>query len=303
MEYKDYYRILGVARDAALEDIKQAYRRAARKYHPDVSKEANAEARFKEVNEAYEVLKDPDKRAAYDRLGSDWQAGEEFRVPPEWAQGFAGGQFSDFFDSLFGGRFGRGGARGGFSMPGEDQHATIDIDLEESYRGATRTLQLTIPRHDERGGVATASRSLKVKIPAGVTAGQRIRVPHQGAPGVGGGPAGDLYLEVRIRPHRLFKTQGKDVYLELPLAPWEAALGTALQIPTLGGPVELKIPGNSQSGRKMRLKGRGLPGTPSGDQYVVVSVHTPPAHEERSRDFYRRMAQEFPFDPRAGLGF
>lgn len=301
MQYKDYYKILGVARDASQADIKKAYRKLAHKYHPDVSKEPDAEARFKEINEAYEVLGDPEKRKAYDRLGADWKAGQEFRPPPDWEQvfggaGFGGGMggFSEFFETLFGGGFARAGRGtsgfGGFRARGRDQHASIQVDLDDLYHGAVKTVRL--------GG----GRSLQVRIPAGITEGQKIRLSGQGAPGVGGGPNGDLYLKVKLRPHAWYRLEGRDVYLDLPLAPWEAALGATVQVPTLGGKVEMKIPAGAKSGAKLRLKGRGLPGNPPGDQYVVLQIVTPPADTAEAREFYERMRKALPFDPRAHLG-
>lgn len=298
-EYKDYYQIMGVARDVSPDELKRVYRRLARKYHPDVSKEANAEARFKEVQEAYEVLKDPEKRAAYDQLGSNWRQGQEFRPPPDWGQNFefSGAQFgeeggfSDFFSSLFGQRAGGGRARGGargFAMAGDDQVASIEIDLEDSFGGSSKTIELK-------------GRTLKLTIPAGITEGQRIRLAGQGSPGHGGGPAGDLYLEVKFREHRLFKAEGRDVTLTLPIAPWEAALGATVATPTLAGPVDLRIPPNAKSGQRLRLKGRGLPGATPGDQYVALKIVLPPADSPQARELYERMQRELPFDPRAEL--
>lgn len=313
MEFKDYYKIMGVSRDASAEEIKRAYRKLARKYHPDVSKEPDAEARFKEINEAYEVLKDPKKRAAYDQLGTRWKAGEEFRPPPDWNVGgfdfggFEGGptHFSDFFEALFGGAspFGaRRGPRQGFRMRGENEYAKLQISLEEAYRGATRTITLQIPEPDAQGRLVLRTRTLQVRIPAGVTQGQQIRLAGQGAPGIGGGPAGDLFLEVELLPHPLFRLEGRDVYLDLPVTPWEAALGATVSVPTLGGTVDMKIPAGSQSGQKLRLRGRGLPGRSPGDQYVVLQIMTPPAHSEAAKDLYRRMAREMPFNPRSKFG-
>ena len=300
MEYKDYYKILGVERSVSQDELKKAYRRLARKYHPDVSKEKDAETRFKEVNEAYEVLKDSEKRQAYDQLGANWKAGQDFRPPPGWEQsvhfnaggmGAGTGGFSDFFESLFGGGFRRGTGRTGgvFRSKGTDQYASIRLGLGDAYHGGSKTVRLA-------GGKA-----LQVKIPRGVSDGKQIRLAGQGAPGTGGAPSGDLYLKVNIEPHAYFKLDGKDILLELPVAPWEAALGASIKVPTLGGRVELKVPPGSQSGAKLRLKGRGLPGNPPGDQYVVVQIATPPASTEAERDFYERMQKELPFDPRAHL--
>lgn len=308
MEYKDYYKVLAVDKSASLEDIKKSYRKLARKYHPDVSKEANAEEKFKEVREAYEVLKDAEKRKAYDQMGS-YNSGEPFNPPPGWEfqqQGsadFDASQFSDFFSSLF-------GQQGGFQthrhprgpLPGEDQHAKIDINLSDAYYGTTCNLNLQAEEiNPETGRVHTKTRNLKVKIPAGITTGQQIRLSGQGAPGMNGGPAGDLYLAVSIRADRLFNVEAKDIYLSLAVAPWEAALGATISTPTLGGKVDLKIPPNSQSGQKLRLKGRGLPGNPAGDQYVLLKIVVPPAHTDEQRELYKKMAEIMPFNPRADL--
>jgi curved DNA-binding protein len=303
MQYKDYYKILGVPRDAAADDIKKAYRRLARKYHPDVSREPQAEERFKELTEAYEVLRDPGKRNAYDQLGNHWQAGQEFRPPPGWRQGArfqSGGfrghaDFSDFFESLFGGL--GDGWRGFQQARGDDQHSRIEITLEEAYHGTRRTLQLRVPAADAGAGRGVQDKSLNVRIPPGVSDGQKIRLAGQGAPGPGG--SGDLYLEVTIKPHPLYQIQGRDLSLDLPLAPWEAALGTRVEIPTLGGKVSLNIPADTQSGQKLRLKGRGLPGTPPGDQYVVTRLVNPPADSDAARALFRRMAEALGFDPRS----
>lgn len=315
MKYQDYYQTLGVARDASAEDIKKAYRRLARKYHPDVSKEPGAEERFKEVAEAYEVLRDPEKRAAYDQLGGNWQAGQEFRPPPGWqsgtkrprrpADGFSGADFSDFFESLFGNLHGRGGfagAHSGFnsgfkSTTGQDQTVPLEISLEEAYQGGQRALQLQTPEKDGSGRVAT--RTLNVKIPAGVVNGQKIRLAGQGGAGGSGGLNGDLYLEMKIKPHPLYTVQDRDIFVELPLTPWEAALGGKVEAPTLGGSVTLNIPANARNGQKLRLRGRGLPGQSSGDQFVVLRIVNPPVNTEAARALFQRMAQELPFDPRA----
>jgi curved DNA-binding protein len=312
VEFKDYYAIMGVARDATEDEIKRAYRKLARKYHPDVSKEPQAEDRFKELGEAYEVLKDPEKRAAYDRLGANWKSGQEFRPPPDWDTGyeFRGGEFrpgdsaafSDFFESLFG-RGGFQGAREGgahFNARGEDHHARFLIDLEDAFAGATRAITLHAPEIDGQGRVHTRERTLNVRIPKGIKPGQRIRLAGQGAPGARG-TSGDLYLEVSIKPHRLYRIEGQDLYLDLPVAPWEAALGATVKVPTPGGTVDLTIPPSSSSDRKLRLRGRGLPGEPPGDLYAVLKVVLPPASTESAKALYKEMEQQLRFDPRAGL--
>jgi curved DNA-binding protein len=325
MEYRDYYQTLGVARTATADEIKKAYRRLARKYHPDVSKEADAEQKFKAMQEAYEVLKDPEKRAAYDQLGSEWKSGQQFRPPPDWGSGFefrgrprhggarneeefeAAEGFSDFFSALFGrGGFGAAGDGGPFSTAGRqrsgrDHHARVDIDLEETYRGATRTLELKRPELKPDGTLELKTHKVRVTIPQGVTDGQLIRLAGQGEAPAGGGRAGDLYLGVHIRPHRLFQLVGRDVTLTLPIAPWEAALGATVKVPTLGGTVEMHIPTSAQSGQKLRLRGRGLPGQTPGDQYVQLKVVVPAANTPAARALYEQMRQQLAFDPRADL--
>lgn len=324
MEFKDYYKIMGVPRDASQDEIKRAYRKLARKYHPDVSKEPQAEVRFKELGEAYEVLKDPEKRVAYDRLGTNWKANQEFRPPPDWdagfefsQQGFGGAdasQFSDFFESLFGRGFRAEHARHGgetrgargnafFHAPGEDRYAKIMIDLEDSYLGATRAISLQVPEVDAQGRVSTREHKLNVAIPRGIRARQYIRLAGKGAPGHGQGKAGDLYLEIEFRPHPIYRVDESDVYLDLPVAPWEAALGATVTAPTPEGMIELKIPADSTTGRKLRLKGRGIPGKTPGDLYAVLRIVPPPATDEREKAFYRNMAEQFKsFNPRAKLG-
>ena len=314
MEFKDYYKTMGVARDATQDEIKRAYRKLARKYHPDVSKEADAETRFKEIGEAYEVLKDPEKRAAYDQLGADWKAGQEFHAPPDWDAGFefrGGGftgsdasAFSDFFESLFGRGFqGTPHARQtGFRTRGEDHHAKVLVDIEDAWHGATRQISLQVPEVDAQGRLHTRERVLNVRIPAGIRQGQHIRLAGQGAPGLGAGPAGDLYLEIEFRPHPFYRVDGKDMYLELPVAPWEAALGATAKVPTPAGIVDLKIPPGSGRGRKLRLKGRGIPARPPGDLYVVLKIALPAADSAAAQALYRKMEQELAFNPRAHLG-
>lgn len=313
MEFKDYYAIMGVARDATQDEIKRAYRKLARKYHPDVSKEPDAEQRFKEVGEAYEVLKDPEKRAAYDRLGSGYEAGQDFRPPPDWNQGFefhGGGftqadaaQFSDFFETLFGRGFTPHGAgRAEFRARGEDTYAKVLIDLEDAYRGATRSLTLKHTELDAGGRPRLQTRTLNVRIPKGVRQGQHIRLSKQGGAGIGQGEPGDLYLEVAFRPHALYRVEGADVFLDLPVAPWEAALGAAVKVPTPTGTVDLKIPAGSSGGRKLRLKGRGIPARQPGDLYVELRVALPPADSAAAKAAYRELEKALHFNPRAHLG-
>jgi len=311
LEFKDYYQILGIARDATAEDIRKAFRRQARKYHPDLSKEPDAEARMKEVNEAFAVLSDPEKRAAYDQVGSSYHAGQEFRPPPDWDElfafsghGFSGADaagFSDFFSELFGTRMGRhAGGHAHLRARGEDQHAKIMLDLEDAYHGAKRMVTLRVPRSDERGRALLAEHTLEVRIPRGVREGQLIRLAGRGNPGVGGGEPGDLYLEVQFKPHPRYRVEGGDVYATLPVAPWEAALGATVKAPVPDGAVEVRIPEGSQSGRKLRLKGRGIPGATPGDLYLVTEVVLPPANTPRARALYESMARELAFNPRRG---
>jgi curved DNA-binding protein len=306
MQFRDYYEVVGVPRDATAEDIKRAYRRLARKYHPDVSKEADAEERFKELGEAYEVLKDPEKRAAYDQLGSRWKEGQEFKPPPDWDFHFEGepgsAAFSDFFESLFGGATRPHGARqSSFKARGRDRQVQISISVEEAFNGASRLLSLDQIELDEAGRPARKTRQLNVKIPSGVTEGQQIRLSGEGDPGIGGGPRGDLFLRIRLLPHPTFKVHGKQVTVELPITPWEAALGSTIRVPTLSGRVDLRIPKGSQSGRQLRLKGKGLPGNPPGDQHVVLEIVTPPAETAAQEELYRKMADIMPMNPRKAM--
>ena len=324
MKFRDYYETLGVARSATEAEIKAAYRKLARKYHPDVNKEASAEDQFKELGEAYSVLKDTEKRAAYDRMGANWKNGQDFTPPPNWNEGFEysndnysdghpgfggghQGNQSEFFESLFGqGRYRQGG-RGGnpsqdMDFKGQDHHAKISIDLVDAYNGAKRTITLHMPTQDASGHVSTQERKLDVSIPKGIKAGQNLRLAGQGGPGMGAGGSGDLYLEIDFHPNPIYRVDGKDVYLDLPLAPWEAALGTAVNIPTpAGSTLELTIPAGTATGRKMRLKGKGIPSKEPGDLYVVPSIVLPGAETDLQKEAYQALEKAFDFKPRTHL--
>jgi curved DNA-binding protein len=313
VEFRDYYQIMGVERNATQEEIKRAYRKLARKYHPDISKEPDAEIKFKEMGEAYEVLKDPEKRAAYDQLGKNYKAGQDFTPPPGWDAGFefSGGgfggadtsAFSDFFESLFGHGFSRGhGRAGGFHARGQDHHAKILIDLEDAIHGASRKVSLQVPEVSPQGVVQTRTRTLNVNIPKGVRQGQQIRLAGQGEPGIGEGGHGDLYLEIEFKPHAHYHVEGRDIYLDLPVTPWEAALGATVKVPTPTGVVEMKIPPGSRAGKKMRLKGRGIPGKTMGDFYVVLQISLPAADSDKAKALYEQMEKELNFNPRRNLG-
>jgi len=308
VKYLDYYQILGVSRDADKSDIKKAYRKLARKYHPDVNQAANAEEKFKEVNEAYEVLKEADKRQAYDRFGADWKHGQQFddagfgggfQGGNYHGGGFSGGDFSDFFESIFGGAQQQQRAGGSpfhhgrqQSPRGADLQLKLDISLEEAFNGGSKTIQFA------KSAGSSEMKKLKITIPKGVSSGQKIRLAKQGQASPYGGEAGDLYLEMNILPHRLFRLEGRDVILRLPLTPWEAAEGANLKVPTLSGSVELKIRPGMQSGQKMRLKGKGMPGPEAGDQFVEIMIQTPPADNKKAKQFYQDMKAQFDFNPR-----
>ena len=324
MKFRDYYETLGVARGATEAEIKAAYRKLARKYHPDVNKETGAEEQFKAVGEAYSVLKDTEKRAAYDRMGANWKNGQDFTPPPNWNEGFEysdgnfgsghggfGGGYegdqSEFFESLFGrGRHRQGGRGGnprqGMDFKGQDHHAKILIDLADAYNGAKRTIALHMPTQDANGHVSTQERKLDVSIPKGIKAGQNLRLAGQGGPGMGAGAAGDLYLEIDFHPNPIYRVDGKDVYLDLPLAPWEAALGTTVNIPTpADSTLELKIPAGTATGRKMRLKGKGIPSKEAGDLYAVPNIVLPSADSDAQKEAYQSLEKACDFNPRTHL--
>ena len=340
MKYKDYYEVLGVPRNATQDDIRRTYRKLARKYHPDLSKLDDAEPRFKEVGEAYGVLKDTEKRAAYDRMGDQWRDGQEFQPPPRWDEGFEfsgandrgaeDAQFGEFFEALFRGEHADGrrastrharhtagagpdgataqemeDAYGGvpYSAPGQDHHAKVVIDLEDTYRGAQRTISLKTPGLDASGRAVLKSRTLDVSIPRGVYGGQHLRLSGQGGAGLGEGHAGDLYVEIALRQHGLFRADGRDVTIDVPVAPWEAALGARITVPTPDGAVEISIPKNSSGGRRLRLKGKGIPASgpagTSGDLYAQLNLVLPLADSEPARAAYETLRQACDFDPRA----
>jgi curved DNA-binding protein len=320
VEYKDYYQTLGVAKTASEDEIKKAYRKLVRKYHPDVSKEADAQNKTQELNEAYGVLGDAEKRAAYDELGRghQYRAGQQFRPPPDWGRGFGGAggpghggghggpgqggfgggdQGSDFFSDLFA-NFGGGGRRRQAPQRGEDSHASITIDLADTYHGATRNISLMVAERDAHDRIVTRERNLSVNIPKGVTEGQQLRLSGQGQKGAAG--PGDLYLEIHFSPNARYRIDGRDVFETVPVAPWELALGAEIDVTTPSGKVTVSVPAGSQSGRKLRLRGRGIPGKEAGDLYLLLEVVLPPANTDKARELYQTMARELAFNPRAG---
>ncbi|HYC45168.1 MAG TPA: DnaJ C-terminal domain-containing protein [Burkholderiales bacterium] len=307
MKYKDYYAALGVEKTASADEIKKAYRKLARKYHPDVSKEKDAKEKFQEVSEAYETLKDPEKRAAYDQLGS-YQPGQDFRPPPGWEQQFSQGGFTfddvdlaDLFAGLGGGRGFRGGgrARADMPIPGEDYEVQARITLEQAYRGTMLDLNLQVPEYDNQGRVHRVPVTFTARIPKGVSDGERLRLPGKGGKGMNGGRDGDLYLNISIAPHRLYRVSGRDVYLDVPLAPWEAVLGATIEIPTLGGTVRIKVKPGTQAGQQLRLAKRGLPKPGAeGDLYAIVQIAVPPDASEPEQALYTQLSQVSTFDPR-----
>jgi curved DNA-binding protein len=305
--FQDYYEALGVSRDATADEIRQAYRKLARTYHPDVNKERDAEDRFKQISEAYDVLRDPDKRERYDRFGSNWRAGQDVSGASGFEDAFRAGDgfgdarvdfgdsgFSDFFENVFGRRRGAGGGRAGFdgfSMRGNDREAVLELALEEAARGGKRWLSLG------------DGRSLEVDIPRGVRDGQRIRLAGEGGAGAGGGPPGDLFLRVRLKPHPRFRVEGRDLYADLAVSPWEAALGAQVPVPTLEGNAQVKVPSGSSSGRRLRLRGQGLPGSggaQAGDLYVILTIRVPKKLTKKERELFERLASVSKFDPRKG---
>lgn len=325
VQFRDYYEVLGVPRTATKEEIQRSYRKLARKYHPDVNKAKDAEEKFKEVTEAYEVLKDPEKRQKYDQLGANWKAGQEFRPPPGWdvhfdfGSGGAGqsefqwggaGGFSDFFEAIFGGQAPRGAPRGGrgrrtggpaWAQAGADQEASLKISLEEAFHGVTKPISMQMHTVTPDGQVAVQEKSYEVKVPAGILNGQKIRLAGQGGHGTGGGPRGDLYLKVEIEPHHTYRMSGRDLTVDLPIAPWEAVLGAEIQLTTLAGAVTLKLPAGTQTGQKLRLRGKGMPnprGAP-GDLYVLVSIVVPKEPSGRERELFEELQRVSTFRPRS----
>ncbi|MFA9218491.1 MAG: DnaJ C-terminal domain-containing protein [Sphingomonadaceae bacterium] len=306
MEYKDYYQTLGLQKTATEDEIKKAYRKLVRKYHPDVSKEKDAQQKTQELNEAYGVLGDAEKRAAYDELGrgQQYRAGQEFRPPPDWGRGFGGApgngggaDHSDFFADLFA-NLGGGGRRRQAPTRGEDSHASINIALADAYHGATRTITLQISERDAQERITTRERTLSVNIPKGVTAGQQLRLGGQGHPGAAG--PGDLYLEIQFTPDPRYRVDGRDVFETVPVTPWELALGGDINVPTPSGTVTVTVPSGSQTGRKLRLRGRGIPATTPGALYLLLEVVLPPATSAKGKELYQTMARELAFNPRAG---
>ena len=311
MKYKDYYATLGVKRDASADDIKKAYRKLAQKHHPDVSKDAKAEEKFKDIAEAYQTLKDPEKRAAYDQLGTGYKPGDEIRPPPDWQQQFrerqaGNGAFSfddldlgDLFESLSRGR-GGGRSRANIQFPGEDYEVTVPISLEDAYSGTQVDLNLSVPEYDAEGRVRHVPKTIKARIPKGAVDGQRLRLRGQGGKGVNGGRDGDLYLNVAFKPHPLFRPSGHDLFIDLPLTPWEAALGATVEVPTLSGAVNLKVPPGTAAGKKLRLGKKGLPKPHGGegDLYALVQIANPPELTDRERELYKQLAEASRFNPR-----
>lgn len=316
VKFKDYYEVLGVSRTASQDEIKSAFRKLARKYHPDVNKAAGAEDKFKEINEAHEVLADPDKRSKYDRLGASWRDGQDFTPPPGYQyRSDVGGprvsDFSDFFESIFGGGGGFGSdfeRQAGFGRrnsraqdaAGEDAQVRIRIPLEDAFHGTERTIALEVQEPDSNGRIRSRRKNINVKIPKGVIAGQKIRLAGQGNPGIGSGPSGDLFLLVEFEPHDKFTHEGRDLYTEVPVAPWEAALGATVTVPTLSGDLTVKVPPGTNGGQKLRLRGKGLP-NPSGedgDLYGEIRIAIPKGLTKKEKDAWENLAKASMFNPR-----
>jgi curved DNA-binding protein len=307
MKYKDYYATLGVDRNASVEDIQKAFRKLARQYHPDISKEAGAEEKFKEIGEANDTLSDPEKRAAYDRLGEQ-SPGEDVRPPPDWREQYSNANFSfddidlsDLFAGMRGGRARPGGDRASMPIPGQDFEVSVPISLVDAYHGKSVDLDLSMLQPDEKGVLRRVPHAFTARVPKGATDGDRLRVPGKGGPGLNGGPPGDLFLNIVLHPHALFRVSGHDVFLDLPLAPWEGVLGTTVEVPTPLGPVQLKVPPGTQAGQHLRLSKRGLPrprGEP-GDLFTVVQIALPPAVGEGEKALYQKLAEGSKFNPRA----
>lgn len=316
MEFVDYYKVMGLEEDASADEIKRVYRKLARKYHPDVSKEADSEARFKELGEAYKVLKDPARRREYDELKQYQDSGSGgFQPPPGWQardsinpddfSGSGGADYSDFFEQIFGSRFRQQGgvhSEQHFDARGQDVHSSLPVSIQDAYGGAAIELSLKTPVIHGDGSVRNEQKKLKVKVPAGVTNGQKIRLRGQGGPGVGKGAAGDLYIEIQVREDEQFHLDGRDVSVSVPVTPWEAALGASIEVPTLNGQVKMTVPANASQGQRLRLKGRGLPGKVPGDQYVILSVVVPKAVTEEQKQAYRTMSELWSVDPRDKSG-
>ena len=312
MKYKDYYKVLGVERNASADAIKKAYRKLAHKYHPDVSKEPGAKEKFQEVGEAYDTLKKPEKRAAYDQLGSGYQPGQDFRPPPGWETRFGqqpgDPQFSfddidlaDLFAGLSGGRRGAGARGAKLPIPGQDYEVAAQITLEQAARGTELDVNLSVPDYDEQGVLRRVPRTFKARIAKGASEGQRLRLPGKGGRGADGGRDGDLYLNITLLPHPLFRASGHDLYVDLPLAPWEAVLGASVEVPTLDGAVRLKVPAGTKAGQQLRLAKRGMPKPREGegDLYAVIQIVLPAELSEHERALFKQLAEESKFDPRS----
>jgi curved DNA-binding protein len=306
MKYKDYYQALGVERTATDDEIKKAYRKLAHKYHPDISKDPKGEEKFKEIAEAYATLKDPEKRQEYDNLGRR-SPGEEFTPPPDWQRQYGAGSsvfddvdLSDLFSAFRSGRFNEGRGRTDFSVAGDDYDVAVTVPLEKIYSGDETDVTVELPEYDEHGLPHRAARTFRITIPKGATDGQRLRLTGKGGPGRNGGKPGDLYVTLKIAPHPLFRINGRDLYFDLSLAPWEAVLGTSVEIPTLGGAVELQIKPGTTSGQRLRLPKRGLPSPDgsAGDLYAQVKVVTPKHVSKREQELYEQLAAASDFKPR-----